>query len=146
VTVYQQNPVLLAVIASIEAIPAEVGDGEKPDGAGWQGAPNNSTFVGYSVVHPFRNSFDGSIDDPFDDGSPTISVASYGANRAQATMLADRIHTRLVTVPLAITGRHVMIVVPLEDSAVDRVGEGSSPTQPPMWQDVRRYRIDTTAP
>lgn len=138
---YQTNPVILAVIENLRAAGLAVGDGEAPLGVGWQDAPANSLFVAYCVVHGFSKRFDGSIDDPFDDGSPTISISSYGLDREQATQTADTAHTSLTTNPVTIPGRHVMIVEPLDDSATDRLDD----VRPAMWQDVQRIRVHTTA-
>lgn len=140
VTGYQANPVVEAVIKVLADGGLVVGDGEKPDGAGWQGPAATSNFVPYVVVHPFAKAFDGTIEDPFVDGAPTLSLNAFGATSEQARRVSDKAFTLLTTITPTITGRHVMIVEPLDDGATDRFDD----VQPPIWQDVQRVRIHTT--
>ena len=142
-TAFRSNPVVLAVIATLETANLIVGDGEAPRDreVGWQGKAAASNFVGYCVVHQFSRGFDGSIDDPYDDGMPVVSINSFGANAKQARGIGDKAHSALLDTPITITGRSVMWVEPIaDDASTDALHD----VEPPMWQDVQRFRIATT--
>lgn len=138
---YAANPVTNAILANLTAATLVVGDGEKPDAGGWSGPPDTSAFVGYVVVHAISRQFDGSIDDPFDDGAPVVQFSSYGTTRAQAQLIGDMAAAALQNTPLTITGRHVMLIEPTDEGATMRFDD----EQPPIWQDAQRFRIHTTA-
>lgn len=139
-TAYSAHAVTAAVIANLVAAGLAAGDGEKPTGAGWQGAASETPFDPYVVVFPISRGFDGTLDEPFDDGSPLIQLSAYGATREQAQIYSDRAATALMTTPITIAGRHVMLVEPDVAGGPMRFDDA----QPPLWQDPQRFRIHTT--
>ncbi|HRE03087.1 MAG TPA: hypothetical protein PLV68_17440 [Ilumatobacteraceae bacterium] len=142
---YATDPVVTAVIATLTTVGLKVGDGIAPAGVGWgagaSGAAGVDVFQAYAVVHLFRVEHDGSLVDPFDDGAPVISVSAYADTASHARRVGDIAHSALVDGVVTVTGRSVMLVAPLDDASTDRLDD----VQPPIWQDVRRYRISTTA-
>ena len=61
-----------------------VGDGEKPDGAGWQGTPGQSVFEPYVVVYPIAGGqADGTVSSPDADADSIYQFSCVGATRAR---------------------------------------------------------------
>lgn len=137
---FRAAAVIDAVIVLLRAEGLVVGDGEKPVGAGWQTVPDVGVFKAYVTVWPFSVRFDGTLGVPFDDGDPVVSVNCFGDTASVARQVADLAWTALVDGVLVVDGRDVIQVTPLDDMATDR----DDSVQPPIWQDVRRYRISTT--
>lgn len=135
------HPVVEAALDVMRDAGLLVGDGRKPAGGGWQKAPNTGTFRGYIVVHVFSARYDGTIGKPFDDLSPTLSITGYGDTAAVARQTADMAGLALMTGTWSIPFRDVFQVRPLDDSAADVDDD----VQPPLFQDVRRFQIGTTA-
>lgn len=85
-----------------------VGDGKKPDGAGWQAAPGASTFVPYLILHPIPGGrLDGPLGAPDDDLVAVWQVTAVGADRSQCERVADRARTALLTQTITVPGRFV---------------------------------------
>lgn len=120
-----------------------VGDGRKPDGAGWQGAPGTSAFVPYVVLYPIgvnRQGPDSPLSDRGTDPVLRYQVTAVGKDRRSAEGGADLVATALLTTPLTLTGL----------TQIDLVHETSLPAtrdeaeQPPLFYCVDRFRLDLT--
>lgn len=130
-----------AIIANLVAASMRVGDGEKPVAGGWTGAPGQSAFAGYVVVHPLPGGItDGSLDEPDADGYPIYQMSTFGATRAQCEAIADAVRDVMLDEPLVLASRKVMQV------RIDMLGGArrDDAIQPPEWHGVDRYRIVTT--
>ena len=130
-----------AIILTLATAGLEVGDGEAPEGVGWQTIAGQSQFFGYVVVHPIPGGvLDGTIDAPDADAWPIYQCSSYGANRAQCEFVADEARDVLLSTPITLSARTVAQV------RVDMLGGArrEDDIQPPIWQGVDRYRIFTT--
>lgn len=121
---------------------ALVGRGAKPDGAGWQGAPGHSQFIGYVVLRGIPGGeIDGTLGQPNRDGDTIIQADCYGADKDQAEQLGDAVDAALLGVPpLTIAGRAVRWCrpdIPRGDARID-------PDQPSIWVSTGRYGLGTT--
>ncbi len=121
-----------------------VGDGEKPSGGGWQGAPGQSQFVQYYVVHSIPGgAFDGPLGDPHADSDLIWQVDSYAATQINAEIGGD-VARRLLLVKglpaLSIADRAVRWIT--ED--IPGGGARQDPDQPSTFRQLCRYRIATT--
>lgn len=138
---YQGRSMTGAIIAVLEAASLRVGDGEKPDDAGWSDTAGESTFRGYVVVHPLNiGGIDGTLDAPSGDAWPYHQVTAFGETRAQAEMLADRVRTALTGTSLAVTGRGTGPVIWDGSLGTFRLDD----VQPPIYQSVDRYTAFNT--
>ena len=82
-----------ALIEELENIGVAVGDGEQPDGVGWAGAPDQSVFTPWCVVHPLLGGWvDGTLGEPHADPQILYQISCYGATREQAQWVVDLIH------------------------------------------------------
>lgn len=127
-----------AVIAALEAAGLLVGDGEKPDGGGWQGTPGQSVFKGYVVVYRIRGgSRSGNLDDPHEDAEFIFQVTCVGSSPTLAESLADEAETLLKGVTVA--GRSIY---PSPD--MNPGTERDDDVQPPLFYCTPRYRLKTT--
>lgn len=97
-----------AIIAAIDAAGVVVGDGTYPtDDYGWQGGPGVSAFIGYAIVYPLSQEFDGSLGCPDTDADIAWQVTCVGATRRQADAVAHAVNTALVGNTLTVAGRSV---------------------------------------
>lgn len=138
---YRGRPVTEAIITALATAGLNVGDGEKPAGAGWQGTPGQSVFKGYVVVHPVGGfEIDGTLDQPSDDVWPMHQLTSYGAKRAQCEEVADDAREAMLTIPLTVSGRS------LGRYRIDLVGvvTRTDDVQPPIFMAPDRYAVFTT--
>lgn len=119
-----------------------VGDGVAPDDGGWQGAPGQSAFVPFAVVHAVAGgSTDGPLGEPDEFGESLIHVTGVGSTREQAEWVADVARSALITPgAVAQAGRSVSIV------RVDSLGgcRRDDDPEPPEWLTGDRFRIFTT--
>jgi len=133
-----------AIIGVLEATGVPIGDGIEPAGAGWQGAPGESDFVGYVVVHPISGGItDGTIDQPQADGRFVYQLSCHGASRRQCQALIDFTQPIMLDIDrniLADDGWSIMIV------DVDMLGGATrmDAVQPPQWWGFPRYRFRMT--
>lgn len=140
-TVYRSRAVTDAIITMLTVAGLVVGDGEKPDGGGWQGVDAQSNFIPYVVVHPIgAYEIDGPIGDTAADVWPLHQLTSYGATRSQCELAADRAREAMLTGALAVTGRRVLMVQPDLLGIVSRDDD----VQPPIFSAPDRYEICTT--
>jgi hypothetical protein len=141
VTVYRGADVTAAIVHAIDLEGLDVGAGEKPAGAGWQGAPEVSNFVPYVVVHPTPGGvFDGTIGVPFDDGQPDYVISAFGATQQQCQVVADVVWQLLTSRPLEVSGRVVQLAMPDVEGGVVK----DTDLSPPVWYSPTRWRIYTT--
>lgn len=136
-----QTDALVTYLSPLVA-PALIGRGEKPPGAGWQGAPGQSVFVGYVVLHSIPGGqIDGTLGQPNRDGDLVEQASCHGATQQQAEQLGDVVQAALLGVPaLAIAGRAIRWVAPDVPPGAAR----QDPDQPSIWTSIGRYRIGTT--
>lgn len=140
-TVHNGRSVSDAVIAALLADGLLVGDGEKPDGGGWQGTPGQSTFNKYVTVHPLLGGIvDGTIGDVHADAELVYQFTAVGSTRAMCEAVADHARLSILTSPLTIPDRTVMLV------AIDLTGGArrDDTVQPAVWMSAERYRLFTT--
>lgn len=104
----------VAATAIIDALtdrlaPIPVGDGEKPDDAGWDGAPSSGTpFQGYVIVYGDGIAGTaGTIDQSKADATLVIQTKSVGRTRAEAGHLRRRARAVLVDPQLDLDGFHI---------------------------------------
>lgn len=131
-----------AVATVLEAsTPHPVGRGSKPPGGGYQGAPGQSDFAGYYVLHPIPGGgLDGPMGDTFADADLIVQVNSHGATQRQCATLADDARDVLLAQPdLAIEGRTLNRIEPDVIGGATRDDADST-----VWFCADRYRISTT--
>lgn len=139
---YKGADLTAAITAVLEATTLPVGEGVKPEGAGWQGTPGDSQFVTYVVVHPSPGGvFEGSLDEPYDDGQPDYVITAYAATQHGCQVAADLVYEALVTSEYAVTGRSVQLASPDVEGGVVRDDD----VQPPVFYSPTRWRFYTTA-
>lgn len=137
-SVHRGRKVTDAVIAALDAAGLTVGDGQKPDSAGWNAA--RTRFEPYVVVHGLPGgTTDGPLDDADADAEPLYQITAHGASRAQAEWCADEARTVMLAAAFTISGRTVAQV------SIDMLGgcRRVDDLQPPQWQAVDRYRVLT---
>jgi hypothetical protein len=124
---------------------APVGDGEKPPTAsGWQGAPGQSEFVAYTVVHSIPGgALDGPLGDPHADSALIWQIDTYGATQLASETLGDLVLGALLVAgrpPLVIAGRRVLSI------ALETPGGGArqDPDEPSIWRQMSLWNIATT--
>lgn len=133
-----------AIIVALEATGVPIGDGVEPVGAGWQGTPGQSDFVGYVVVHPISGGIaDGSIDQPQADGRYVYQLSCHAASRRQCQALIDLTQPIMLDFDreaLADDGWSVMTI------DIDMLGGATrmDAVQPPQWWGFPRYRFRMT--
>lgn len=143
-TVVARAPQTAAVrtfLAAAAEVP--VGHGVKPDGAGWVGAPGQSAFVGYGVLHALAGGrFDGSTEDPHAESMLLWQVNSYGATQLHAEEVADAFRVALLQHPLppiVVAGRTLVWIT----SEVPAGTAREDPDQPSIWWCFERFEIAT---
>lgn len=106
-TVVARSPhtaALLDALTDRQLLP--VGDGEAPDDGGWQGAPGQSDFVAYLVLHMLTGgSTDGSLGDPQCDAAIAFQVTAVGYTREQCEDAAGSARDALYESPIDVDGR-----------------------------------------
>lgn len=135
-----------AVLVRLATSGVAVGDGRKPDDAGWQGTPGASEFVTYCVLYPLNHLRDGpdaSIADRHSDPQHRYQLTTVGIDRVTTEMAQDLAAAVLLNgVALSITGRaHVQTI---HETAVGVTADET--TNPPLFIGVDRYRVDTANP
>lgn len=120
-----------------------VGDGIAPADVGWQGAPGQSPFQGYGVVHTIAGgALDGPMCSPSADADLLWQVNGMGGTQAHADTVMDTFSGLLLgpLPPLQIAGRALLWV----RSDVFHGAARQDPDQPSIWWSYARYRIGTT--
>lgn len=133
---------LRTFLADATSLP--VGDGKAPAGAGWQGAPGQSSFVAYLVVHSTPGgALAGSLGRPSTEAQWLWQIDSVGATQHATEKALDRVRDHLLAVPLpdlAIPGRKVTYV----DEEISSGSAREDPDQPATFRSFAQYRIWTT--
>jgi hypothetical protein len=135
---HRSGDVTVAIINTLETAGFTVGDGEKPDGGGWQGPPAASSFVGYVNVHPTPGgTTDGTIAAPRADAQADYSLISIGATPRQAEQIGDDVRRTMLATPLFVTDRQVAEV------RLDMLGGviRDDQVQPALFYVSDRYRL-----
>jgi hypothetical protein len=118
-----------------------VGDGDKPAGGGWQGAPGASAFEPYTVVYAVTGGyFEGTIGQPFADARPDYIISSFGATQQQAQFGNDAVRTALLGGTLSVSGATVQLASPDVDGGAVRDDDVS----PPIFYSPSRWRFFVT--
>jgi hypothetical protein len=120
----------------------DVGDGRAPAGVGWQGAPGQSDFVPYAVLHRLsveRESDASSVADPGDAPKLTYQINAIGAVQEQAERVADAIVFDLLGSPLVIVDRDVVAL--RHDVSSGAIMDED--THPPLWLVAERITVET---
>lgn len=123
----------------------QVGRGEQPAGTGWQGAPGQSEFVPYYVLHPIPGGqLDGPMGDPHADSELIWQVNSQAATQAQAETMADAARAALLSSAahdgVVVDGRAVTAVT----SEIPAGAARQDPDQPATWWSFEQFRLTTT--
>jgi hypothetical protein len=132
-----------AMLSRLRSSGLLVGDGRRPAGSGWQGAPGQSVFVPWLVLQSLnhnRQGPDASIADRSTQPVLRYQVTAVGEDREAAETASDIAAKRLLNrVPLDIEGwRTVLLVHELSMPA-----EPDEAVNPPVFYVVDRYRLDT---
>lgn len=131
-----------ALLTALTDAGLRVGDGETPDGVGWQGTPDSSTFLSYCVLHPMLGGHStGSIGAPHGDKEILYQVSCYGPDRAAAEVVAGLVEDVMLAARPTMTGHKVRYV---DDDALGGARRDDQ-AQPPLWVAVPRYRFYTTS-
>ena len=134
-TVVEQDPVVAAVITTIDTLSFSVGDGEAPE--------NPSPAFPYSVVYSLDDELrTGPMSDGQADVIHNIQVTTVGETREQAQKLVDKIRIKLLEtpIPLTIASRSVQLV----DLADGGIVERDETEQPRLFYAVDVWAITTT--
>ncbi len=137
-TLHRGSDVTAAIIYRLESAGFLVGDGEKPDGGGWQGSPGASTFAGYVNVHPTPGGpTTGTLTAPRADALPDYQLISVGATRRQAENIGDEVREAMLQGPFVIPDRTVAQV------RIDMLGgcTRDDQVQPALFYVSDRYRL-----
>jgi len=110
------GPHTAAVLDALVIAGVKADVGKVPVGAGWQGTPGTSSFVGYAVLYPFPGLPDGDLCDPYEYLTYTVQANCVGANQTQAALVVDQVRSALLGQQLPVPGRACYPVdqVPLE--------------------------------
>ena len=134
-----------AILALARSTDIPVGDGAKDRGAesaGWQGAPGQSSFVGYAVLHSIEGGRTyGPITDPNDDADTLYQITGVGSIRPQAEQVADDLREALEgQYPQIADAREVMLIT------VDFLGGArrDDTVSPAVWITTDRFRVMST--
>lgn len=133
-----------ALLECVELAGIACGDGRAPADGGWQGAPGQSDFVPYAVLHRLgveRQTIDASVADSFDAPKGAYQVTCVGADQAQAEMVATACARALLGGELLIDDRD-LVVVRHDGSAAVGVDED---THPPLFFAAERFTVETDA-
>lgn len=135
---HRGGDVTTAILNMLAAAGFLVGDGEAPDGAGWQGPPGASSFKGYVNVHATPGgTTDGPIAAPRADAAADYQLISIGARRAQAEQIGDDVRRAMLTTPLFVADRYVA------ETRLDMLGGviRDDGVQPALFYVSDRYRL-----
>lgn len=137
------RPHLQAVRSLLEADGLLVTDTDEwPDGAGWQGGPGQSDFVGFVRVTDMAGPAPtGGIDGVRSDMSLLVHIQCVGATKDQANKMRDRVHGLMVSGTLAVPGR-ALLQKPYQDMSGEVVQDAD--VDPPVQVGWDRYRLPTT--
>lgn len=130
-----------AVRAHLIARGVPTGYGERPEGAGWQGAPGQSEFVGYAVIWRIgsvetRNML---LDIAYTEARPTVQVTTVGATADQADDVHGLVQDAMLDNSLQIPGRDLeQVQVEVSITTTKDTDE-----KPPVFYGGARYRIVT---
>lgn len=133
-----------ALLTVLSSAPVLIGDGETPAGGGYPGGNPLKAFVPYANLHPLAGGVTGgSLERPDDDARIIYQVTSVGSTREQAEWVSDETQDVLLSLPVSVDGRDVLLVT------VDMLGgarrdDSLGASSPPVWVCPSRYRVTTT--
>jgi hypothetical protein len=147
VTVVTQEPHTAAVVSALATAGLRVGQGEAPDGSGWEGEPGASTFRAYVVLFPLSGGIrDGLADDPEMDARLLYQATCVASTQPACELLLDRVSQALPFngSTLTISGRAVVNVRHDFGSAQVRRDDEPEPGEPSLHYATPRFRLWTT--
>lgn len=115
--------------------------GEKPRSGGWQGAPGQSPFKPYLILHYMGGDLTGTVSNPNDDLTSLWQVTAVGGTAEQCTEADDLARAALLAVDaVEVVNRAVdrMQVEALSEIRPDRT------VSPQVWISTPVYRLDTS--
>ena len=126
-----------ALLGILNGTAATVGDGEMPAGAGWQGPPGSSEFVGFIVLRSYtggmtRTAGRGTITSPDADALSYYELLGVGATRDQAELLGDMARSHLVGARPTVAGRSIQSIAVEELGGTER-DDTTEPGEPRVW-------------
>lgn len=126
-----------ALLTILEGTAATVGDGEMPAGAGWQGSPGASQFVGFIVIRSYTGGMTrtlgrGTITSPDSDALSYYELLGVGATRDQAELLGDLARRHLVGARPTVPGRSIQSIAVEELGGTER-DDTTEPGEPRVW-------------
>lgn len=134
-------PVTAGILERLHATDVVIGDGRKPDGAGWQGAAGTSRFVTYVVLYPLGPNRTGP-DSPISDVklAPVLryQTTAVGRDRHSAEVASDIAAAEILKGAFDVPGVQT-VMVRSEGSLGTSVDESESPA---LFITVERYRVD----
>lgn len=130
------------IIDTIAAADIPCGDGEQPAGVGWQGNPDASVFVPFTVLHPIAGGVTtGTMDDWVADAQLIYQVSCHGSTRRQCQGLIDAVKPLMIGLHSAtVTGWTVFHV----DIDMNGGATRMDTVQPAQWWGFPRYRFTLT--
>lgn len=99
--------VAIAALLTGQATPILTEVGQKPAGAGWQGAPGSSAFKAYTVLWPDAGTPGGSLGDRHADLLLEFQVTAVGQTAVQALWMQSTARAVLLGQTPVIAGRLV---------------------------------------
>jgi hypothetical protein len=136
------DAVIRGLRLAFDGSPILVGDGAKPDGAGWQGVVGESAFVPYVMVFPILPLLDGDISDPHSMGTITYQITSVGPDRRSCEQTADRAATVMLDAAVWIDVPGYAVVIGSRNGGGNAQRDDSE--QPPVWFAPDRFDILST--
>lgn len=128
-----------AVVAKLTAAGLVVGDGTAPTEA--YGLRPDKSFIPWVVVYPVPGTFDGTLEDPWDDADLVYQVTCVGDTRASAVGVEDKVNAALLPPgALTVTGRVVQQVRLDIGGGVRR----DDTAKPPVFISTPRFRVVST--
>lgn len=145
---HSRSDTTAALLGLLEATDLVVGDGKRPEDAGWQGTPGGSTFVGYVVLRSIPGGFTraegrGTITSPDSDAVTFYELLSVGATRAQSEHISDIATRTLVGQRPTVPGRAIQSIAVEEYGDTDR-DDTLQPGEPSEFLTSDVLRVSST--
>jgi|GEM_PF-2148234 len=133
-------PLSTAVIDALEAAGLLVGDGRVPEGAGWQGSPGQSTYVGYVLLADISGGqWRGTIGDRFADLTAVHQGQCVGATAGHARAVTDTARAALAGMRNTVTDGRKVDSVRFDFGTENTLRDDD--VQPPVWYCPLRVRL-----
>ena len=137
-----------AVLAAVATCGFPVGDAEAPAAGGWEGEPNKSDFVPYTVVTPMSSS---SPITPLGGGPQSEDVVfsytltSFGVSRRQCEHIADAARQAVLgltktNIGTGVTARRIRVATATTTGQVTRIDS----VEPAFYAQTDTFTLNTT--